>query len=158
MCSCQIWEIPTEHFDPDRVRNDALQHDPIPLSCTLVEGSTYSRAHLKARLFKQGLKARRCELCGQDETWHGRRMAVILDHVNGVANDNRIENLQIVCPNCAATLIRTAAGRTVSSATRADASTVVLTSCQAMSLSVTARGIAASGERAMGMPGRSVAR
>jgi len=66
--------------------------------------ATYSRAHLKARLFKQGLKARRCELCGQDETWQGRRMALILDHVNGVANDNRIENLQIVCPNCAATL------------------------------------------------------
>ncbi len=31
-------------------------------------------------------------------------MALILDHVNGVANDNRLENLQIVCPNCAATL------------------------------------------------------
>jgi hypothetical protein len=34
----------------------------------------------------------------------GRRMALILDHVNGNATDNRVENLQIVCPNCAATL------------------------------------------------------
>jgi predicted nucleic acid-binding Zn ribbon protein len=31
-------------------------------------------------------------------------MALIIDHVNGVATDNRLENLQIVCPNCAATL------------------------------------------------------
>jgi hypothetical protein len=31
-------------------------------------------------------------------------MSLILDHVNGVATDNRIENLRIVCPNCAATL------------------------------------------------------
>ena len=31
-------------------------------------------------------------------------MSLILDHVNGVSNDNRIENLRIVCPNCAATL------------------------------------------------------
>lgn len=45
-----------------------------------------------------------CELCGQDEIWHGRRMSLILDHVNGVRDGNRIENLNIVCPNCAATL------------------------------------------------------
>jgi hypothetical protein len=31
-------------------------------------------------------------------------MSMILDHINGVSNDNRLENLQIVCPNCAATL------------------------------------------------------
>ncbi|MDQ6749972.1 MAG: hypothetical protein M3Z33_04370 [Actinomycetota bacterium] len=31
-------------------------------------------------------------------------MSLILDHVNGVADDNRLENLRIVCPNCAATL------------------------------------------------------
>ncbi len=31
-------------------------------------------------------------------------MALVLDHINGVADDNRLENLQIVCPNCAATL------------------------------------------------------
>jgi hypothetical protein len=31
-------------------------------------------------------------------------MSLILDHINGIGNDNRIENLQIVCPNCAATL------------------------------------------------------
>ena len=31
-------------------------------------------------------------------------MALILDHVNGVRDDHRLENLRIVCPNCAATL------------------------------------------------------
>ncbi len=31
-------------------------------------------------------------------------MALILDHINGVADDHRLENLRIVCPNCAATL------------------------------------------------------
>ena len=45
-----------------------------------------------------------CELCGQDEIWFGRRMSLILDHINGVGDDNRLENLRIVCANCAATL------------------------------------------------------
>jgi hypothetical protein len=31
-------------------------------------------------------------------------MSLIIDHINGVGDDNRLENLQIVCPNCAATL------------------------------------------------------
>ena len=29
---------------------------------------------------------------------------MIIDHINGVNDDHRLENLQIVCPNCAATL------------------------------------------------------
>lgn len=39
-------------------------------------------------------------------------MALILDHINGVATDNRLENLPIVCPNSAATL-DTRCGRNV---------------------------------------------
>jgi len=53
---------------------------------------------------RRQLRRRVCELCGQGEDWRGRRMALILDHINGVATDNRIENLRIVCPNCASTL------------------------------------------------------
>jgi hypothetical protein len=54
----QVWQIPTDHFDPDRARNAALKGGPIPLSLILVDDSSYSRAHLKTRLFKEGLKAR----------------------------------------------------------------------------------------------------
>jgi ribosomal protein S27AE len=70
----------------------------------LVEHSDASRSTVKARLYEEGVKARRCESCGQDETWLGRRMALILDHINGVSDDNRLSNLRILCPNCAATL------------------------------------------------------
>lgn len=100
------WDISTEHFDPDAVRRETLKgaNRPRPISEILVEDSNYSRHHLKLRLFAEGLKPRRCELCGQDEIWQGQRMALILDHVNGIPNDNRLENLRIVCPNCAATL------------------------------------------------------
>ena len=101
----QIWRIPTDHFDPQRARSAKLmRHRPVPLELVLVPGSTYNRTKLKERLYDTGLKVRRCEICGQGEEWNGSQMSLILDHVNGVADDNRLENLRIVCPNCAATL------------------------------------------------------
>jgi len=76
----------------------------IPLNEILIENSNYNRTLLKKRLYKENIKKPICELCGQDENWMGKRMSLILDHINGVYNDNRIENLRIVCPNCNATL------------------------------------------------------
>jgi transposase-like protein len=100
----EVWRIPTDHFDPARAALAGLRRPPIALEAVLVEGSTYSRKALKRRLYESGLKDRRCELCGQGEDWRGLRMSLILDHINGVPDDNRLKNLRIVCPNCAATL------------------------------------------------------
>jgi hypothetical protein len=70
----------------------------------LVENSSYNRGAVKKRLLAAGLQQPICALCGQGEIWMGRRMSLILDHINGVSNDHRLENLRMVCPNCAATL------------------------------------------------------
>lgn len=101
-----VWKISTAHFDPHAARRDALRsaHQPRPIEEILVEHSSYCRGSLKKRLFREGLKQPICEICGQGEIWRGRRMSLILDHANGHATDNRLENLRIVCPNCAATL------------------------------------------------------
>jgi hypothetical protein len=101
------WQIATDHFDPYAAANEALRKGATkakPLEEILVENSTYSRTALKRRLYETGLKEPICELCGQDENWRGLRISLILDHINGKRNDNRIENLRIVCPNCAAGL------------------------------------------------------
>ncbi len=101
---CAQLVISTEHFDPYAANRAAGRRRRVPLEDVLVKGSTYSRNSLKARLYEDGLKERRCEQCGQDETWRGRKIGLILDHVNGVRDDHRLANLRIVCPNCAAAL------------------------------------------------------
>jgi hypothetical protein len=111
----EIWRIPIDHFDPHAASRAALvrgRYSPRPLAEILVENSPFSRGHLKKRLYDEGLKERRCELCGQGEVWRGRRLSLILDHINGVNDDHRLDNLRIVCPNCAATL-ETHCGRNV---------------------------------------------
>jgi HNH endonuclease len=96
--------ISIDHLDPRWAMRRQRRSVATPLSEILIEDSTYSRGHLKDRLLAEGVKQRTCELCGLGDKWRGRPMSLILDHINGVPTDNRIENLRIVCPNCAATL------------------------------------------------------
>jgi 5-methylcytosine-specific restriction endonuclease McrA len=83
------------------VRAGLLRSRPAaaPIETYLVEGRKVNRHHLKARLLKAGLKEHRCELCGIDG-WRGKPLSMSLHHVNGDGNDNRFENLQLLCPNC----------------------------------------------------------
>jgi 5-methylcytosine-specific restriction endonuclease McrA len=99
-----VWRIPVDHFDASRARGAAGRERALPLAAVLVEGSTYHRGHLKRRLLDEGLKRPECEMCGQGDVWRGRRMSMVLDHINGVHDDHRLENLRILCPNCNATL------------------------------------------------------
>lgn len=65
-----------------------------------VENSKYGRKNLKNMLFKFKLKEKKCEICGLGEEWNNKVISLTLDHINGIRNDNRLENLRILCPNC----------------------------------------------------------
>ena len=81
-----------------------MKHTEYALEEVLVEHSTLGRGHLKKKLYKYGVKKRICEMCGQTEEWKGRKISLILDHINGINDDCREDNLRILCPNCNASL------------------------------------------------------
>lgn len=71
----------------------------LPLEKVLTKDSEYNRTKLKERLVKEGLKEYKCECCGITE-WNNKPISLQLHHVNGINNDNRLSNLQLLCPNC----------------------------------------------------------
>ena len=99
------WNIDTSHFT-GQGWNIGLKFKPhkiIPLKEILIQDSPYkSTSKLKERIIKEGLKEEKCEICGNTE-WLGHKIPLELHHINGINTDNRIENLQILCPNCHAT-------------------------------------------------------
>ena len=99
----QQYKIDVSHFDNSGYF--LVRFNTIPLDKILIENSSYnSTNNLKKRLYKEGLKTAICEKCGQDENWRGDHISLILDHINGINDDNRLENLRILCPNCNAAL------------------------------------------------------
>ena len=66
----------------------------------LIENSLYtSTSRLRNRLIEHKLKENNCEQCGLAK-WLGKPIPLELHHINGVNNDNRLPNLQLLCPNC----------------------------------------------------------
>lgn len=77
------------------------EKNKIPLKKILVADSTYNtNFHLKKRLLKEGLLKEECIDCGVGAIWNGKPLKLQLEHKNGISNDNRLENLCLLCPNC----------------------------------------------------------
>ena len=82
--------------------NTGLKFKPFkekPIAEILIKGSSYQSYKLKRRLLVEGLKEEICECCGL-RTWQGKTIPLELHHINGDNTDNRLENLELLCPNC----------------------------------------------------------
>ena len=72
------------------------QIDPKKLLC---EHSKHARKVLRSYIRKHDLIPYKCAICGLTE-WNGKTLSLELDHINGINDDNRLENLRFLCPNC----------------------------------------------------------
>ena len=65
----------------------------------LKENCKHNRNCLRRFIIKNALLPYKCDICGLTE-WNGKTLSLELDHINGINNDNRLENLRFLCPNC----------------------------------------------------------
>lgn len=94
------YEIDYSHFTGQKwqinTNNPVYRNKYLPNLC---EHSSLSSSNVKNLLYRLNLKQNKCEYCGVSE-WNGKPLICELHHINGEPSDNRIENLQILCPNC----------------------------------------------------------
>lgn len=101
----KMFGIDTSHFHGMLWSKGKTWSKTKDLSSKLVEYSTYSSGLpvstnvLKKQLLKLGYKDYICETCNNTE-WNGEKIPLELHHINGNRFDNRIENIQLLCPNC----------------------------------------------------------
>lgn len=90
--------IDTSHFTSQRWSKGKILGPRRPIEELLIFGRTQSD-RLRRRLISSGLKEHRCERCG-NTSWLDGPIPLELDHVDGVHDNNTIENLRLLCPNC----------------------------------------------------------
>lgn len=92
----RLENISTEHFTAptgNRIIKRTFEN-------TFCENSTVDQKTLKKKYKEGDYTEYKCSICGQEPFWNGQELILILDHINGINNDDRIDNLRWVCPNC----------------------------------------------------------
>lgn len=92
--------IDTSHFTGQGWNINSIQYKTNEV---FAEGSRYSREKVRRWIVRDNIIPYKCAFCGNVGEWRGQKIALQLDHINGIFNDHRIENLRFLCPNCHAT-------------------------------------------------------
>lgn len=89
-----LYHIDVSHFKT--VSKTAIERNR---ENVFIKDSTADQSVLRRWYQKEDIEYK-CSICGQEPIWKDKPLTLILDHINGINNDNRLENLRWVCPNC----------------------------------------------------------
>lgn len=71
----------------------------VPKEEIFFKNSKLDRAYLRTVVKRDCLIIYKCAECGIT-TWLNKELSLELDHINGCHNDNELDNLRWLCPNC----------------------------------------------------------
>lgn len=66
----------------------------------LKENSSRTTTTIKRFILREEILSYSCNNCENKGQWEGKPLILQLDHINGIGNDHRLENLRFLCPNC----------------------------------------------------------
>lgn len=97
--ACKYFSIDTSHFMGQGWGKGSTASNSKTTVAYLINGSNITTHKLRLRILRDGIMPHKCSSCG-NTSWLGAPIPLDLHHVNGDRNDNRIENIQLLCPNC----------------------------------------------------------
>ena len=100
---CLEHSLDTSHFTSIQ-NSDKVERS---VDNVFIENSTACQRTLRDWYKKGEYSAYECAICHQEPVWQNQPLTLILDHINGINTDDRLENLRWVCPNCNSQLLTT---------------------------------------------------
>lgn len=73
------------------------KYDTIP---RILNGEVTHNSSKTLKRYLKEVRGDKCEICNQGNIWNGIPLVLQLDHIDGNSDNNKLDNLRLICPNC----------------------------------------------------------